>query len=264
MNRRLQTHSKILGRIFWCLLLLIVWEAWVKLSHVSPMLFPSVEEVLCTLWEDLLYGNLLRQTLASLRLICSGLFLALLLSLAAGLLCVRSNIAASFLDTLTALAHPLPGLALLPLIILWFGAGTKAVLAVIVHSALWPMLLNLIAGFSSVPEIYLDIGKNLSMGPASITWEIRLRASMGYLLSGLKIGWARAWRALISAEMVFGSVGGSGGIGWYLLNQRTFMDTAGLFAGILLVIAIGILVEDGVFSLLENRTLRRWGMKGNF
>lgn len=259
MKHFIQKHAKGLGRIFWCALLLFVWEVWVKLAHVSPMLFPSVEQVMRALWEDLAYGNLFWQTLASLRIICSGLLIALLLSLAAGLLCVRSKIAASFLDTLTALAHPLPGLALLPLIIMWFGAGTKAVLAVIVHSALWPMLLNLMAGFSSVPEIYLDIGKNLSMGPAAITWEIRLRASMGYLLSGLKIGWARAWRALISAEMVFGSVGGSGGIGWYLLNQRTFMDTAGLFAGILLVVLIGILVEDGCFSLLEKRTLRRWG-----
>lgn len=260
MHAFFQKHSKGLGRIFWCLLLLAVWEIWVKLSHVSPMLFPSVEEVLITLWEDLFHGSLLRQTLSSLWLIGLGLVLALALSLAAGLLSVHSKIAASFLDTLTALAHPLPGLALLPLIIMWFGTGTKAVLAIIVHSALWPMLLNLNAGFSAVPGIYLDTGRNLSMNPVSITLEIRLRSSMGYALSGLKIGWARAWRALISAEMVFGAVGGSGGIGWYLLNQRTFMDTAGLFAGILLVILIGILVEDVGFSILEARTLKRWGM----
>ena len=257
-----QKHPKGLARLGWCLLLLAVWELWVKLSGVSPMLFPPVEEVLVTLWEDLVYGNLLWQTLSSLWLIGSGLAIALAVSLAAGLLSVHSKLAASFLDTLTVLAHPLPGLALLPLIIMWFGAGTRAVLAVIVHSALWPMLLNLTAGFSSVPEIYLDAGRNLSMGPAAITLEIRLRASMGYLLSGLKIGWARAWRALISAEMVFGAVGSGGGVGWYILNQRTFMDTAGLFAGILLVILIGIFVEDGCFSALENRTLKRWGMKG--
>ena len=145
---------------------------------------------------------------------------------------------------------------------MWFGTGTKAVLAIIVHSALWPMLLNLMAGFSSVPDVYLDAGRNLSMNPLSAAFEIRLRASMGYVLSGLKIGWARAWRALISAEMVFGAVGKNGGIGWYLLNQRTFMDTAGLFAGIVLVIVIGILVEDILFSALENRTLKGWGMKG--
>ena len=99
------------------------------------------------------------------------------------------------------------------------------------------------------------------MSPWAVTLEIRLPASMPYLLSGIKIGWARAWRALISAEMVFGAVGAKGGIGWYLLNQRTFMDTAGLFAGIILVVLIGIFVEDVLFSLIEARTLRQWGMK---
>lgn len=61
--------------------------------------------------------------------------------------------------------------------------------------------------------------------------------------------------------MVFGAVGAKGGIGWYILTQRTFMNTAGLFAGIILVIFIGMLVEDGLFSVIEKCTLTKWGMK---
>lgn len=99
------------------------------------------------------------------------------------------------------------------------------------------------------------------MSPWQITLEIRLKASLAYLISGLKIGWARGWRAFISAEMVFGAVGKHGGIGWYILTQRTFMNTAGLFAGMILVIVIGIVVEDVVFAGLERRTLEKWGMK---
>lgn len=261
MKPRTQKKSRTPGRAFWCILLLIIWEVWVKVSHVSPMLFPSVEKVFFTLWEDLFQGSLLSQTLSSLWLIVLGLSVAAGLALFLGLLSVHSPTLMSLVDTLTALAHPLPGLALLPLIIMWFGTGTKAILAVIIHSALWPLFLNLMAGFSSVPEIYIDTGRNLSMSSVSITLEIMVRASFGYLLSGIKIGWARAWRALISAEMVFGAVGDKGGIGWYLLNQRTFMDTSGLFAGIILVILIGIFVEDVVFQAIESRTLKRWGMK---
>ncbi|MCB8573749.1 hypothetical protein LJE06_21875, partial [Bilophila wadsworthia] len=63
----------------------------------------------------------------------------------------------SLIDTLTALAHPLPGLALLPLIIMWFGTGSGAVTAIVVHSALWPVLVNLLSGFRSMPSIYEDI-----------------------------------------------------------------------------------------------------------
>lgn len=260
MRAWIQNHPKGAGRVFWCLLLMGIWEGWVKLFSVSPMLFPSVEQVACTLWEDLVRGSLMTQTLSSLWLIGKGLAISLALSLVLSLLSAKSFVLRSLTDTLTSMAHPLPGLALLPLIIMWFGTGTKAVLVIIIHSALWPVMLNLMAGFASVPRIYLDTGRNLAMSQPEIALEIMLRASMGYLLSGLKIGWARAWRALISAEMVFGAVGDKGGIGWYLLNQRTFMDTAGLFAGIILVVVIGIFVEDVVFSFLEARTLRKWGM----
>ena len=130
-----------------------------------------------------------------------------------------------------------------------------------VHSALWPVLVNLLSGFRSMPSIYEDIGRSLSRSTAAITLEIRLRASMAYLISGLKIGWARGWRAFISAEMVFGAVGEKGGIGWYILTQRTFMNTAGLFAGIILVIIVGMLVEDVLFGAIEKHTLEKWGMK---
>lgn len=254
---RLWLKKRGVQRTFWILMLLFVWEITVKVGDVSPLLFPSVEEVLCTLVEDLVYGNLLWQTAASLGI----LFGALLISLAGAFLLAwlseLGSVTASFVDTLTVIAHPLPGLALLPLIIMWFGTGTGAVLAIVVHSAIWPLLLNILTGFSEVPQIFVDTGRNFSMSKHRILLEIKLPASAGYIMSGVKIGWARGWRAFISAEMVFGSVGGKGGIGWYIFNQRTFMDTAGLFAGIVLVVIIGILVEHVLFARLEKLTMYR-------
>lgn len=245
--------KKGIQRAGWILLLLVIWEISVKISGVSPLLFPAVEDVLATLVEDLVHGNLLIQTASSVAL----LFAALLISLAGAFLLAwlsgLSKVSESFVDTLTVIAHPLPGLAILPLIIMWFGTGTGAVLAIVVHSAIWPLLLNILTGFAEVPRIYTDLGKNLSMSPRSILFEIKLPASAGYIISGIKIGWARGWRAFISAEMVFGAIGGKGGIGWYIFNQRNFMDTAGLFAGILLVIFIGIVVENGLFGWLEKK-----------
>ncbi len=240
-------------RAFWIAVLLIVWEVSVKITDVSPLLFPSVEDVVKTLYRDLVHGNLLIQTLSSVAM----LFGALLLSLAGAFflawLSGLSSVTESLVDTLTVISHPLPGLAVLPLIIMWFGTGTGAVLAIVVHSAIWPLLLNILTGFSEVPQIYLDTGKNLSMNKCSVLFEIQLPASVGYIISGIKIGWARGWRAFISAEMVFGAIGGKGGIGWYIFNRRTFMDTAGLFAGIVMVIFIGIVVENGLFGWLEKK-----------
>lgn len=253
-------YSRLKQRTFWTLMLLLLWEAGVKLSHVSPLLFPSVEEVFKTLISDLFSGDLLSQTASSLWIIGLGMTLAAILAVVLSLLSLIHPAADGLIDTVTTIAHPLPGLALLPLIIIWFGTGNGAVTAIVVHSALWPLLLNLLTGFENTPSIYTDVGKNLSMSQMSITLEIRLRYALPYLIAGLKIGWARAWRAFISAEMVFGAVGSKGGLGFYILTQRTFMDTAGLFAGIIVVIVIGILVEDILFSFIEKKTIRKWGL----
>lgn len=249
-------------RLCWIFLFLILWEGSVKLFQVSPLLFPPVEEVVRTGYLGLVKGDLLWQSLYSIGMIGVSLVISGILAVVLALLSTWSRRLESLIDTVTALAHPLPGLALLPLIIMWFGTGSGAVMAIVIHSALWPISVNLISGFKSMPSIYEDIGKSLSMNSLEITLEIRLRASMAALISGLKIGWARGWRAFISAEMVFGAVGNKGGIGWYILTQRTFMNTAGLFAGIILVIGIGLLVEDVLFASVEKHTLEKWGMKG--
>lgn len=255
------TSRKWAGRIFWLCIFLIVWYLSCRVSHVSPMLLPSPADVWETITYGIFHGDLLWQTAYSLWIIAWSLFLSAVLAVILALVSRQNRLVNSFTDTLTALAHPLPGLALLPLIIMWFGTGTGAVTAIVVHSALWPVFVNLTAGFDAMPAIYEDIGRSLSMSQTAITLEIRLRASLGYLISGLRIGWARGWRAFISAEMVFGAVGAKGGIGWYILTQRTFMNTAGLFAGIILVILIGVLVEDGLFAAIERHTLAKWGMK---
>ncbi|MGL5437559.1 MAG: ABC transporter permease [Lachnospiraceae bacterium] len=248
-------------RLGWIILFLLLWEGSVKLFHVSPLLFPPVEEVVRTFYEGVVHGDLIGQSLYSVGMIGMALVISVVLAVMLALLATHSRGLASLVDTLTALAHPLPGLALLPLIIMWFGTGSGAVTAIVVHSALWPVLVNLLSGFKSMPPVYEDIGRSLAMTPAAITLEIRLRASLAYLISGMKIGWARGWRAFISAEMVFGAAGSRGGIGWYILTQRTFMNTAGLFAGIILVIIIGMLVEDVLFASIEKHTLEKWGMK---
>lgn len=248
-------------RTLWIFFFLGLWEGYVRFFSISPLLFPSIEAVVHTLFEDLFYGSLFWQTGSSLGIIAAGLFLSLVLAFGLAVLSRIGKIWESMVDTITVIAHPLPGLALLPLIIMWFGTGSGAILAIVVHSALWPLLLNMITGFDTVPSIYTDTGKNLSMSKLEITFEIMVPASLGYIISGLKIGWARGWRAFISAEMVFGSIGGKGGIGWYIFNQRTFMDTAGLFAGIILVILIGIVVENVVFGALEKYAWHRGGLK---
>jgi len=248
------------SRLFFFTLLLMVWEAAAKLTQISPLLLPPVEQVAEAFWNGMLAGTLFLQTVFSLGMIALGFGISIVLALVLGILSRLSPFIDRMVDTLTVLAHPLPGMALLPLIVIWFGTGAPAVTVVIVHACLWPILLSLQSGMKSAPAMYTDLGRSFSMGRTRIILEILLPAAIAHLLSGFRIGWARAWRALISAEMIFGAIGATGGLGWYIFKERAMMNTAGLFAGIVLVAVIGMLVEGLVFERLEKNTLRKWSV----
>ena len=91
--------------------------------------------------------------------------------------------------------------------------------------------------------------------------KILIPAAFPSILAGLKIGWAFAWRTLIAAELVFGVSSRSGGLGWFIFENRNQLETASVFAGLFTVIIIGLLVESVVFRAIEARTVRRWGMQ---
>ena len=246
------------SRLFFFMLLLAVWEGVTALTNISPLLLPPVEQVAVAFFDGMVSGTLFLQTIFSLAVIALGFSISIVIALVLSIASRLSPFIERMTDTLTAMAHPLPGMALLPLIVIWFGTGTPAVLMVIVHACLWSILLSLESGMKHAPALYTDLGRSFSMPKIRIIIEILLPAAMAHLLSGLRVGWARSWRALISAEMIFGAIGTTGGLGWYIFKERTMMHTAGLFAGILLVAVIGMLVEELLFDRLEKSTLRKW------
>ena len=151
--------------------------------------------------------------------------------------------------------------ALMPLALLWFGLGVRSVVFVVVHSVLWPMAVNTYTGFASVPPTLRRVGQNFGLAGWRLVAGILLPAAFPYLLSGIKIGWAFAWRTIIAAEMVFGVAGSQGGLGWFIYQNRFEMNTDLVFAGLLtVIIIIGLAVENLLFKWLERRTVLRWGM----
>jgi sulfonate transport system permease protein len=252
--------TKVLERLIWISVLIIIWILFIKLGNYSSIILPSPVKVLDSLYHGFSEGFLYKQIFISIVLVTCGLFLGTLSAFILLYLAVSSKIGESLVSTLTAVFHPLAGIALLPVVILWFGTGTISIIFIIIHSAVWPMVTNLMAGYKSIPETYKIIGRNYELGSLYMFFKVSVPGSFPYILAGLKISWARAWRALISAEMIFGAVFGSGGIGWFIFSRRVFMDTPGMFAGISVVILIGIIIEDLFFGIIENRTVRKWGM----
>lgn len=253
-------HNKYVQRILWIVLFLILWEVLARSGRYSSLIFPPLNQILKALQDSLLNGELLTQAFYSLKLISQGFLIAVLIALVMASLSFASRTVEGLVETLLSIAHPLPGIALLPLIILWLGTGPVSIIFIIVHSVVWPLILNLLMGFKSIPKIYKQVGQNYELSPFQIVGHIMLPASLPYFLAGVKTGWARAWRAVIAAEMVFGAAGGAGGIGWFIFTKRVFMDSAGMFAGLIMIIVIGILVEDLVLNQLEKKTVKKWGM----
>ncbi len=253
-------ESQWLKRLLWITLFGVTWQAISAFNWVNPALLPPLTKIFGSLNQSLHSGEMFQATWLSLKLIMGGLLIGMLAALLLAGMSMISKIGQSFTDTVTAIAHPLPGIALLPVIILWLGTGSEAILFIIIHSVTWPMTLNLLAGFRSIPPIYREVGRNIGLNPLQNTGLIMIPAALPFLLAGLKIGWARAWRALISAEMIFGAAGGEGGLGWYIFKKRVFMDTPGIYAGIIVIVIIGILVEDVFFRQVERVTVKKWGM----
>ena len=131
----------------------------------------------------------------------------------------------------------------------------------IIHSVLWAVALNTHTGFLSVPETQRMAGMNYGLRGVRYVTLILIPAALPSILAGLKIGWAFAWRTLIAAELVFGVSSSSGGLGWFIFENRNMLETANVFAGLTTVIVIGLLVESVVFRSVELRTVRRWGMQ---
>src|SRR5262249_29745433 len=176
-------------------------------------------------------------------------------------LAVSTRAGTDLLSTLTAMFNPLPAIALLPLALLWFGLGAKSLVFVIIHSVLWAVALNTHSGFTSVSPTLRMAGQNCGFRGISYVAFLLVPAGVPSILTGLKIGWAFAWRTLIAAELVFGVSSRSGGLGWFIFENRNQLEIPSVFAGLLTVILIGLVVESVIFRSIENVTIRRWGMQ---
>lgn len=253
-------NSAIIRKILVLALLALVWEVSARLS-AKPILFPSFVETMTALWEALTTETLAAASWASLSVLLKGYVIAVLLAFVFVSLAVVSRFVRELLQTLITMFNPLPAIALLPVAMLWFGLGEKSLLVVLVHAVMWPFALATLTGFESVPETQRLVGRNYGLRGPSYVIRILIPAALPSILYGMKIAWAFAWRTLIAAELVFGVSSSNGGLGWFIFRNRNELFTDKVFAGLAMVIIIGLVVEGILFRIVENATVRRWGMQ---
>lgn len=238
----------------------LAWELAARWTD-NDLLLPSFLQTAHAFGDGLASGELLVKAQLSLVLLLKGYALGVLSAFLLTTLAVSTQIGRDLLSTLTAMFNPLPAIALLPLALLWFGLGEKSLLFVLLHSVLWPLALATYAGFQGVPETLRMAGRNYGLRGLPYVLQILVPSALPAILSGLRISWAFAWRTLIAAELVFGASSGRGGLGWYIFQNRNELYTDRVFAGLAMVILIGLAIEALVFNTLERVTVRRWGMQ---
>jgi len=264
VRKPLTSWEKVWGRsavrkAFILVVLAAVWQAY-ALYLDNTLLVPTFSATVKSFVDHSLSGELPAKAWASIKVLLQGYALGLALALLFAVLAVTSQIGNDLLEALTAMFNPLPAIALLPLALIWFGLGNPSLIFVLVHAVLWPVALNTHSGFLSVSNTLRMVGRNYGLRGIGYVLKILVPAAFPSIVTGLKIGWAFAWRTLIAAELVFGTSSGSGGLGWFIYESKNTLDIPSVFAGLFSVIIIGLLVESLIFRVLEERTIRKWGM----
>ena len=265
VEKRLSTWERLnnntaLRRILLLIVLAGIWQIYAVTLN-NGLLFPTFSDTMIALYNGIMTGGLLEKAWTSIRVLLIGYACGIILATLLTIFAITTRVGNDILETLTSMFNPLPAIALLPLALIWFGLGEGSLIFVLIHSVLWAVALNTHSGFMSVSMTMRMVGRNYGLTGFSYVWKILIPAAFPSILAGLKIGWAFAWRTLIAAELVFGVSSGSGGLGWFIYQNKNQLEIPSVFAGLFMVIFIGLIVENFIFKVIERMTIRKWGMQ---
>lgn len=239
-------------------LLAALWEILVRTGVWPHMLVPAPSEILRYLVDAVADGTLPDATAVTLKRLVLGYVAGFALGLPLGLLIARFKF---FEDTLGLMAlglQALPSICWAPLALLWFGQTEAALFFIVIMGSVWSITLATDAGVRHVPPIYVRAAQ--TMGSRGLhTWShVILPAALPFIVSGMKQGWAFAWRSLMAAEIYITILTGFG-LGHLLHYGRELHAMDAVLGIILVIIGIGLLTDKLIFSPVERFIHRRWG-----
>jgi len=239
--------------------LLGAWEAGDRAGLWRSDLLPPPSRVAASLWKALTEGQLLAACGVTMSRLGKGYLIGLLAGMPLGFLTARVRLASDTLGVVALGFQTLPSVCWVPLAILWFGLTETSMLFVVVMGTLWSILLATEHGVRSVPPIYVRAARTMGSKRMHTLLKVILPASLPFILSGMKQGWAFAWRSLMAAE-IYLALAKNKGLGYMLHTEgRDIGDMEMVLAVMLVIIAIGLLVERLIFSPIERALHHRWG-----
>ncbi|WP_419661245.1 binding protein-dependent transport system, inner membrane component [Desulfosarcina variabilis str. Montpellier] len=232
------------------MLVLIVWEVITSAGWVESWFLPVPTEVLKTLYQMTISGELLEHTAISMGRAITGYALAAVVGISLGLLIAWSTIIEDFFDPLIELLRPLSTFALIPIVFLWFGIGNVSKVIIIFKSCFFPIVLNTIAGIKGVDQKLIRAARSLGASGHQLWTRVLIPSALPTIITGLRISTAISMMALVGVEML----ASDSGLGFLVIDaQRTF-DTERVFAGIIVLSLLGFSL-DRLARYLQSRML---------
>jgi len=239
--------------------LIALWEAASRAGWWSPVLVPSPFAIGRYIGEAVADGSLLKAGMVTMQRLLIGYIIGLALGIPLGLLTARFRFAADTLGVLALGLQTLPSVCWVPLALLWFGQTEAAMLFIVTMGTLWAVLLATDHGIRQIPPIYRRAASTMGSNGLHLLWHVLLPASLPHLVSGMKQGWAFAWRSLMAAEIYVTVLTGFG-LGHLLHYGRELQAMDQVAAIMLVILLVGFAADKALFSPWENFLRKRWGL----
>lgn len=246
---------------FWLVLpfvvLGVIWEIVARAGVFPAKLFPDLGTIGATLWRLTRDGIMWAATEGTLLRLVLGFLLAAVVGVVVGIVMGRFKLAEDVLLPLVSFAYPIPGLAYAPLFVLWFGLGDLPAVLLVAVASSFAVIFNAWKGVRSVKLLWLRAAESMGARERQLFWNVIVPGSLPYILTGLRLGLAQAWRILVAVEMLM-SV--ERGLGWMIFGAQQFLNTDVMLAAIVVIGLVGVILEKQVFERIERYTVVRWGM----
>jgi NitT/TauT family transport system permease protein len=253
-----ESRLRVIARnAFPFLVLGLMWEIAAHAGLFPPKLFPPLETIGATLYRLTVSGILPHHVAETLLRLIAGLALAAVVGVTLGILMGRSRRAEDYLLPLVSIGAPIPGIAYAPLFMLWFDLGNKSAILVVGFVSAFPIIFNTWTGVKAVKEIWVRSAQVMGADNSRLFRQVILPGALPYILTGLRLGLAQAWRILVVVELLAAV---PWGLGLLIFGARQFLATDVMLAGIAVIGIIGLALEKLVFQKLEQYTVVRWGM----
>jgi NitT/TauT family transport system permease protein len=233
------------------------WESVARSGAFPARLFPTLEQVAATFGRLMAEGILPHHAALTLYRLAVGFAIAAVVGVALGIAMGRSRRAEAFLLPLVSIGAPIPGLAYAPLFLLWFGLGDSGSIVLVAFVSAFPVTLNTWTGVKAVKEIWVRAARTMGADERRLFRYVIIPGAAPYILTGLRLALAQAWRILVAVEMLAAV---PWGLGWLIFGAREFLNTDAMLAGIAMIALIGVALEKFAFEPIERYTVVRWGM----